>query len=373
METIASTAVADLERNCASRFGRRRAVAVGRATWAIALVLEALKTRARRRIVALPSFLCHTPLAGVVHAGWKPLFCDVDPATGHVPHTEWATAVEKGAEVVLFVHLFGNPADPAPTESLCRNSGVFMIEDACQALGAATDGRPCGSFGDASILSFGHTKMIDVGGGGLLLSDDPALAEAVARSASRHTYMPAPRYRALSGEFLELFYSRKQRLLTQPAEPLRVLSDLIEHTLPLVPARWEADAVEISRQLDRLEEMSAQRRRKAALYAELLSATGIVPVGMGRGSAPWRFCFRMPGISRSRQEALSSAVRAKGVHISNWYLPAHWMMPAPQLATGGLDGTLELSSEIFQLWLDADTDESRIRANAQAFHEALTA
>jgi len=363
--------ISKLERKCADFFIRRHAIALGCGTWVIALILEVLKNRVRNRVVALPSFICHTPLAAVIYAGWQPLFCDVDPATGLVPDSEWSKAAEMGAEAFIFVHLFGNPADIRATAELCRQKGVFLIEDACQALGALVDGRPCGSFGDASVLSFGHTKTIDAGSGGMLLTDDSELAFTVAELAASHEYLATQDFDAQSEEFSKLFYERKVQSLVQRNSTAQILSGLIEQCLSIVPARWEANACWIADRVDCLSALAAERRRKANIYMTLLRDTSIVPILMHKDAVPWRFCFRFPNISRNRQEFLSSALRAESVHVSNWYLPTHWMIHPHSLATGDLSGTLQISSEIFQLWLDDDTNDTRIHTNVSVLKKVL--
>jgi dTDP-4-amino-4,6-dideoxygalactose transaminase len=364
---------AALESECAEHFHRGHAIALGRGTWALALALRGLEGRVSRKLLALPSFLCQTPLAGIHHAGWQPLFVDVDPQTGLVPDSEWAKAVELGAAALMPVHLFGNPADLEFATALCRERKVFLIEDACQAVGATIAERPCGAFGDASLLSFGHTKTIDVGSGGMLLTDDAALATAVRELAARQRYAAPAQHDARALEAARKFYERKDRLLANPGSEAAMLSGVIDDWLGLVPAPWAADAPGIARQLAVLRASAAERRRKFGLYAELLRDTGIVPLRMGAGAAPWRFCFRMPGLERGRQERIAAAMRARGLHISNWYVPTHWMASQTSRRTGALEGTLRLHAEIFQLWLDPATDDAQIRANAAAFRDVIAA
>jgi dTDP-4-amino-4,6-dideoxygalactose transaminase len=373
MGSAGLTGIAALESESAARFGRAHAIALGRGTWALALTLRAIEGSVGSKVLALPSFLCQTPLAGILYAGWRPLFVDVDPQTGLVPDAEWTKAAELGASALMPVHLFGNPAEMKFAAGLCREQGIFLIEDACQAIGASLAERPCGAFGGASILSFGHTKTIDAGSGGMLLTDDAKLAGAVRALASQQVYASAENYSKLSNEATRQFYERKDRLLSEARNPAAVLSGALDLWRNLVPAPWTANAADIARQFPQLAAMAAERRRKFALYADLLGDTGIAALRMGAGAAPWRFCFRVPGLGRTRQEFLSAALRARGVHVSNWYVPTHWMAPQPCLRTGDLDGTLQLHAEIFQLWLDPATDDERIRANAAAFRDVLAA
>jgi dTDP-4-amino-4,6-dideoxygalactose transaminase len=371
MGTTGLSGLAALEAECAALHRRRHAVALGRGTWALALVLRAIGERVRRRRLALPSFLCQTPLAGLLAAGWEPLFVDVDPATGLVPDTEWQEAARLGAGAMMPVHLFGNPVGLGPLASLCRAQGIFLIEDACQAVGARAEGLPCGAQGDAAILSFGHTKTIDAGSGGMLLTDDESLAAAIAGAAAGGTYPDDAQYDAQSAAASKQFYAAKERLAAE--DPVAALRGAIAPWQALVAARWRADPGTIGQALASLPQAAAERRRKSALYSALLEGTPVTPLPMAPGAAPWRFCFRLPGFDRARQQALAATLRAQGIHVSNWYLPTHWMAPQPALSTGALGGTLQLHAEIFQLWLDPATDDARIRAGASALRKALAA
>jgi dTDP-4-amino-4,6-dideoxygalactose transaminase len=366
--------IASLESTCQAYFGRQHAVAVGRGTWAISLILNAIGKKVHRKVIALPSFLCHTPITAVLWQGWQPLFVDVDLETGLVPDSEWAKAADMGAGAMMLVHLFGNPANPEFITKLCRERNIFLIEDACQAVGATIAGRLCGGFGDTSILSFGHTKTIDAGSGGMLLTDAPELASKVRVLNSSQCYASTQRYDELLKHAAQRFYERKDRLLTQPDDPSSVFSGMINAWLDLVPTPWTATSPsEISRKILHLPELAAERRRKFTLYADLFRNSQIVPLRMNPGAVPWRFCFRIPGIDSAHQAALSRALRAKNVHVSNWYVPTHWMAPEPYLKTGALNNTLQMYAEIFQLWLDPITDDARICANADAFLEVLAA
>lgn len=147
------------EQECAAYAGRRFGIAVNSGTSALILALEILELPRGSR-VAIPSYVCTALATAVIQCGAVPVLCDcrqhdhnMDP--GRVP-----------ADIpVIAVHLFGAPA-PLPENPL-------IIEDIAQAIGA-----PVGKTGKISIASFYATKLLTTGEGGMLFTDDSALAEA---------------------------------------------------------------------------------------------------------------------------------------------------------------------------------------------------
>lgn len=348
--------------------GGRPTRPVASGTWAIACLLRALADRYPRRRLALPAFLCHNPLAAALYASWTPVFCDVDPGTGVPTPASWRQALDAGVDAVLLVHLFGNPQDPHDLARECRARGVFLIEDACQSLGATIDGQPCGSFGDTSVMSFGHTKQIDAGGGAVLASENRDLLARIAELADQTTALATSSRGARADQYTHQFYLAKARLLEDG--PVAV-AGLAQSYVGLVPTYWEGDAAAIVAGLDSLDARTRERRRKADLYRTLLSGSGISEVGQGDAAAPWRFCFRLPGIDRATQEAVANRVRERGVHVSNWYLPLTWLLADDGSTREPMPGATTLSAEIFQLWLDGTTSDDGVRAAATALREAL--
>ncbi|MBN2705241.1 MAG: DegT/DnrJ/EryC1/StrS family aminotransferase, partial [Deltaproteobacteria bacterium] len=76
-------------------------------------------------------------------------------------------------------HLYGQPAAIAPVAELCEQYGIFLVEDAAEALGASYQGRAPGTFGEAGVFSFNGNKIITTSGGGMVVSDDRQLIEKV--------------------------------------------------------------------------------------------------------------------------------------------------------------------------------------------------
>ncbi|MBS1122389.1 MAG: DegT/DnrJ/EryC1/StrS aminotransferase [Deltaproteobacteria bacterium] len=111
----------------------------------------------------------------IVYTGATPVFIDSDAASWNLDAALLAEELDAAArrgrlpKAVIAVDLYGQCADMGPIAAACRRHAVVLIEDAAEALGATYGGRPAGSLGDLSILSFNGNKIITTSGGGMLL------------------------------------------------------------------------------------------------------------------------------------------------------------------------------------------------------------
>lgn len=125
----------------------------------------------------MPSFGYPTMATAVVRQGATPVFVDIEPQTLNVDPERVAAAVGERTRAVLAVHYGGVACDMERLDRLAAERGLTLIEDAAHCLLAAQDGRALGSIGDLGAISFHATKNVTCGEGGVLLVNDPALAE----------------------------------------------------------------------------------------------------------------------------------------------------------------------------------------------------
>ena len=168
------------ERELAEKTGVAHAVALSSGTAALHLALL-LAGVERGDEVLVPSLTFIASAAAVTYLGAHPVFIDcsadswnLDPALVEEVLTERA-AVGRLPSAVITVDLYGETADYAALESLCRRFEVPLIEDSAEALGATHRGRAAGSFGVAGIFSFNGNKIITTSGGGMLVTQSPAV------------------------------------------------------------------------------------------------------------------------------------------------------------------------------------------------------
>jgi perosamine synthetase len=136
--------------------------------------------------VILPTFTIISCAQAVIRAGGVPVLVDADPATWCLQPDQVAARIGPRTRAIMPVHMYGHPADMDPLLALARKHGLAIVEDAAEAHGAeykvgwrdagGTWAR-CGSFGELSCFSFYANKIITTGEGGMVVTDDPALAE----------------------------------------------------------------------------------------------------------------------------------------------------------------------------------------------------
>src|SRR5574341_1807460 len=176
---VAGPRVAEFETAFAAYLGVPHAVATASGSSALQVAMLALGIRPGDRVLTTP-FTFAASSNAVIHAGARPIFADVAPATGNLDPTAAEAVLQRDQiRAILVVHLYGMPADMPAFRRLADRYNVLLIEDCAQAHGAAIDGRRVSTFGDAAIFSFYPTKNMTTGEGGMVVTAD----ESVARRA----------------------------------------------------------------------------------------------------------------------------------------------------------------------------------------------
>jgi dTDP-4-amino-4,6-dideoxygalactose transaminase len=135
----------------------------------------------------------------ILYEGARPTFIDSDRTSWNMSPRLLSDALDQRAKqgklpkAVVLVHLYGQSADIDPILAACDRHNVPLIEDAAEALGAIYKGRNPGTFGKIGIYSFNGNKIITTSGGGMLVTDDPAIAQK-ARFLATQARDPAPHY-----------------------------------------------------------------------------------------------------------------------------------------------------------------------------------
>jgi perosamine synthetase len=156
--------------------GRRYGVAVANGSVALQLAVCLLDLEPGDEVI-MPTFTIVSCALPVVLAGATPVLVDSDPNTWTLDPEQVRAKITPRTKAIMPVHIYGHPVDMDPLLEL----GVPIIEDAAEAHGAEYRGRRCGSFGLASCFSFYANKLVTTGEGGMLLTDDPEVAERARR------------------------------------------------------------------------------------------------------------------------------------------------------------------------------------------------
>lgn len=127
--------------------------------------------------VIIPSFTFVSTATAYVLQGAVPVFVDIRPDTLNLDESLVEAAITEKTRAIVVVHYGGCACDMTTLRAIADRHGLALIEDAAHAMGASYQGRPLGSFGDLSCLSFHETKNVQAGEGGALLINRPAWIE----------------------------------------------------------------------------------------------------------------------------------------------------------------------------------------------------
>ncbi|MDD5306745.1 MAG: DegT/DnrJ/EryC1/StrS family aminotransferase [Deltaproteobacteria bacterium] len=284
---IGGEAVARFESELAARVGAAHAVGTSSGTDALLAGLMALGLKPGDEIATTPYTFFAT--AGVIHRqGAKPVFADIDPATFNVDPAALEAAITPRTVGIVPVHLFGQCADMGRILDTAARHGLWVLEDAAQAIGAQHGGRQAGTMGALGAFSFFPAKNLGaLGDGGAVVTNDAALADRL-RVLREHGARPRYHHALVGGNF---------RLDALQAA-------FLSAKLPAL-AGWEEG-----------------RRRVVARYGELLAGVRdlVLPDEMPGNRHVWnQYVVRTP-----RREAVVRALASAGVGHAVYYpVPLH--------------------------------------------------
>lgn len=252
---VEGTLVGAFEAEFARQVGGRPCVAVREPASAWHLLLKALGIGTGDEVITA-SYAPAGAAAAIRRSGAAVVFADIDPRTFCLDPQAAAAAVTPRTAAIVAGHRFGQPAEMDALRSAAARHGLALVEDACEAQGAALDGRPVGTLGTAAV--FGHC----------VVTGDAGLARAVERARGPED---------LPGEDL---------------------------------AREQRSAVE------RLAGLTARRRAHARVLDSALRGVAVPHVGPGAWHAYHRYTVQVPGNGRPDRDAFARALAARGVQAA---------------------------------------------------------
>lgn len=171
--------VRSFEANCASYLGVKHAIGVASGTDALILSLAALGIKEGDEVITTP-FTFFATAESIKRVGATPVFVDINPDTLNIDAKKIEEKITEKTKAILPVHIFGNACDMAAINEIAERYGLYVIEDACQAIGGEFDGKKLGTLSDAGCFSFFPTKNLGgMGDGGLIVTNSDKIAHIV--------------------------------------------------------------------------------------------------------------------------------------------------------------------------------------------------
>lgn len=284
--------VQQLEQSVAQLCGVQHAIGCASGSDALLLALMALEVGEGDEVI-VPSFTFFATASAVWRLNARPVFVDIDPRTFNVDPDRIEDAITPATKAILPVHLFGQCAPMDAVLEIAQRHGLWVIEDAAQAIGATHRGQPVGSLGAIGCLSFYPTKNLGgFGDGGMLTTNDGPLAERLRLFAAHGMN---PRY---------------------------------YHQVVGINSRLDSlQAAVLNVKLRHLSTWTSQRTSHAERYQRLLHGAGLgdvlgLPCAAQRGEHVWnQFTVRIPD---GRRDAVKAQLAAAGIGSEVYYpVPLH--------------------------------------------------
>jgi dTDP-4-amino-4,6-dideoxygalactose transaminase len=175
-QLVQGARVMEFEAKVAAYLGTKHAVAVSSGTAALHLALLGLGIGPGDEVL-VPDFTFPACANAVELTGAAPVLIDIDLATFNLDVASIRSALTPRTKALMPIHMFGQPADMDPVLAIAREKGLLVVEDAACALGSEYRGRRCGGLADVGCISFHPRKVITTGEGGMLATNNLALAE----------------------------------------------------------------------------------------------------------------------------------------------------------------------------------------------------
>jgi dTDP-4-amino-4,6-dideoxygalactose transaminase len=278
---IGGPRLAEFEEKIAAYCGSKYAIGVSSGTDALLLALMAFGVGPGDEVI-VPAFTFGATAEVVARTGATPVFIDVDAETYNVTAELISQHLTEKTRGVIVVHLFGQMVDMKPVMNLAKRKEFFVIEDACQSIGASQGGVKCGNFGEFGCFSFYPTKNLGCfGDGGLVVTNDENRA-ATAKMLRNHGQHAQYGYRLIGGNF-----------------------------------RMDAiQAVVLSVKLKYLDSWSGKRSEHAAIYDELLAGLPVKTPAIGVNNVS---VYNQYTICAQRRDALRAYLTDKGIGSGVYY------------------------------------------------------
>jgi perosamine synthetase len=304
----------EFEKKFAEYNNVKYAVAVNSGTAALDVALRYYELQGKEVIVPTNTFVS-TPNS-VIFAGGKPVFADMNPDTLGIDVDDVKRKVTQKTAGVIVVHIAGLLCPQInELKEFCEQKGLFLMEDSAHAHGAMLDGQKAGTFGDAGCFSFYPTKVITSGEGGMIITNNAALADE--------------------------------------ARILRTCGQNVHRDVVMLGHNWrlnELNAIVGINQLEHLEEFLAKRNQVARWYEETLSGIKgieLFKVASNSRHSYYKYPLKLAdGIDRLKIAALMKEKYA--IETGHVYYPPCHMQPYYKETFGTKEGDLPNSERVLK-------------------------
>lgn len=344
----------DLEMMITEYFEKKFCCFTGSGTTSIYLILKALNLQHKK--VLYPSISCMVPVNAALYAGYDVAFCDVSLKDYTMDVDAFKEAIKKyNIGIVVPTHIYGHKCNMKEILRISHEKGIFVLEDAAQTISLSHDS-------DASIMSFGHTKILETeNGGGAIFTNDENLYNKL--KEQKALLPPKPNnLEVLFDEYREKYYliiknEEKNRNKYKEIFDLQLSSkDAFIYDMH--------NNEEVIQRLANMEKIKSERNKRADLYGKYLDKS-LIHKPKCSYETLWRYTF----LYRGDREELLKQVREKGIDISSWYPALHKFYSTQEEQE--FPNSKIIEEKIINLWINEENSEEKITKDIRSINSIM--
>lgn len=298
-----------LEQKIALAQGVNYACLTGNGTLSIILSLEEYGLINKK--VAVPANSCFSVVQAILYSGNFPKFYDIDETNFSINYK-----LIKDVDALIAIHPYGRLFPVEKIKTLCMTKNILFIEDNCVAQGSSLNGAPTGSFGDIGILSFGAGKIIDIGHGGAILTDDKNLYHSFSNrlNVMNDSFLKYKKFINRVGNAFTRVYNKK---FLEDYKINKKFFNIVISYKKYFSYQFNAHYFDVlNSELDLLDENVQYRAKNATKIQNLLSGIENITICKhGSGEVYWRQNI----LVENGRNLLLKHLLKKRLRISSWY------------------------------------------------------
>jgi len=285
--------VEEFEDRFAKYCGCNYGISTTSGTTALHLALASIGVKEGDEVI-IPAFTIISTAFAIVYCGAKPVLVDAEPETWNIDVNKIEEKITDKTKAIMPVHIYGHPCDMDPIMKIAKEHDLYVVEDAAEAHGAEYKGKKAGGIGHLGCFSFYANKIITMGEGGIVVTNDEEIAE---------------RAKSLK----DLCFPKSKRIYLHSDVGFNYRLTNIQAAIGLA-------------QLERIDELAEMRRRNAYLYNEYLKDVE----GIKRPSEKewaknvyWMYSIIIGDEFGMSRDDLMKKLEEKGVETRPFFIPMH--------------------------------------------------
>jgi len=349
----------NLEKKLSNYFKKKYCLLTGSGTTGMYLVFKSFKKKSK---ILYPAITCLQAVNAAIFAGHRVIFSDVNKDNYVMDLNSLKKSIAKDTIAVVPTHTFGNICEIKKIIRYCKKKKIFVFEDATQAMGAKIGEKKIGSFGDASVISFGYSKILDCGSGGCILTNNKILYNNLKKNYIKIKLKPK-NYETILNKYRKEYYNLRNKIKSNKIFSKRILKIQSRYKKIFIYKIDKLTISKITKKLKDLKSIIKKRNSNHNLYKKYLK--NIIPTKNNKNFVSWRFTGL---INKNNKNIIIKKLRKNNIDVSEWYPSTHYINDDNKIK---YKNAIEIEKKIINFWTNPTITKEVIMNNIKVINNYL--